>query len=248
MWKRRRRADDDDRVAVDGSADGIHIGARVRIHRHFDHLDSEILAGFIERGVCRDGRDHFGAGDAFRVARPIAVGFHRQHDAFRATRADGAAHAGPFTAEHDRSHGHDLRLELGRAGEYIRVQGITLRVERIRAIQEFDVCLIAMIDRAGDEAILPNLFFTRVQGFHFMQDLLTVAPCGGEFCKGGVNVAVWFERRLKPRHHLVIFLIDLLADRGNLLHPLFHPRHHRRGQFPNVLHHKIFDVHTCPFV
>ena len=69
-------------------------------------------------------------------------------------------------AEHVRGHRNNLGFEFRGARPHIRVEGVGLRVERVDLIQELDMLHVPVIDRAGDEAILPGFLLVVAHGFH----------------------------------------------------------------------------------
>ena len=79
------------RTNLDGAFHCIRYRAEIFIDLHTNNFDTEIIPGFVESGMSRGRCDDVGAGDAFCVVRPIAVGFHCQQNTFRAARTDRAA-------------------------------------------------------------------------------------------------------------------------------------------------------------
>ena len=111
------------------------------------------------------------------LAEVVAVGLHRQQDAFRAAASDRAADAalradrgpGLFGAEHVGRHGHDLGFELRGAGPEVRVQLIDLRLQVVDLVDERDVLVVAVVDRARGEAFLPAVAFGLLELFHLLR-------------------------------------------------------------------------------
>jgi len=121
-----------------------------------EHLDLEVVAGLVEGGVRRHRDDHLGLGDALNVACPVAHGLARHKDGLSAARGGGAAGVGPAVVHLD-DHRHDLGLHLAHAREQVRVQRVGQREARICAICEHAELLAAVVDGAGDAALLDGL-------------------------------------------------------------------------------------------
>ena len=124
-------------------------------------------------------------------------------------------------AQHVRGHRHDLGLEFGGAGPHVRVEGIALRVERVDLVEKLDVTLVAVIDRAGDEAVLPGFLLVVAHGLHVAENVRAGASRFGDLCERGEFTLVRFDRTFQSVHHAVIFFFDSLTDTGDGFEGLF---------------------------
>jgi hypothetical protein len=160
--------------------------------------------------------------------RAIAVGLHRQQDALRAAAADRAADGfigrGLSAAQHVGGHGDDLGLVLGRAGPDVGVQRVALRIQGVDAVQEVDVFGVAVVDRAGDEAVAPARIFLLLECFDLVQDGRPVAPLFRQAAIGRVVAAIGLERRLQRAEHLVIAPLQAAVDRRHGAQPALQRR------------------------
>ncbi len=92
------------------------------------------------------------------------------------------------------------------------MQRVALRGQGVDLTQEVDVGRVAVIDRAGDEAVAPARLFLRLERLHLVQDGRPVAPLLRQATISRVLTAIGLERRLQRDEHLVVARLQAAVD------------------------------------
>src|ERR1017187_9017319 len=199
---------DDRRAVSDRGGHRVQVSGEICPCLHADQGHIEIPRRLVERRVRGCWRHDLRRGDPAPLACVIAVGTHRQHDALGAARADGAhdrrVGAGVLRAQHARGHRHDLGLVLGRARPQVGVERVGLRLRRVDPVEEGDVLGIAVVHRAGGEAVPPARLLGPGEALDQVLHLCPVQAVGWQLRVGG-NIgpaAVRLELVFQAGHEL----------------------------------------------
>jgi len=122
----------------------------------------------------------------------LAVDEHRVDQALGAAGRDDAGHLGPGV-EQGGGHGHDLRLQLGRARVHVALEHVGVGEQLEGARQEAVVVVVAVVDRARDAPPLPDPVLLARHLRQLRQHLLPVPGLGLQAAMAPVAVAVRVE-------------------------------------------------------
>ena len=101
----------------DGFLHGLDIGAEILPHRRHDHLQAEIVRGFVPGWMGRDRGDHFRIPDFRPIGfRPLPGRLDSHQDTFRSARSHGTDRF-RVPAEQGAHHGDEFRLHFQEAGK-----------------------------------------------------------------------------------------------------------------------------------
>ena len=171
--ERRGGRHERDGIARHPSPHRGHVRSEIGGHGHRHAANAKVLGGLVERRMGRRGDHDLGARDAAPLPRVIPIRFHRQQDALRAARGDGArddrALGGRGGPEQVGGHADDLGLVLADARPDVGVQRIGLREQLVHAREEPEVLCLAVVDRARHVSALPALALELREPLHLLE-------------------------------------------------------------------------------